>query len=262
MKANMNLIIPGALTLALVMTACSSDDDTGVTPPPPPPPPPTDKIETFSFSSNGTSREVEIYIPAEYDSTSDLPTIYLIDHCEQTDCVDDFDEVIAGVQSVTGFYALVITFKDLIDDEEINPQEYPKVRDLFNDLVTYVDANYPNNFSRTLIGRGKSGSVVLRNLFEDETPVFQNFIASDASAIVYLTDIIEDKEFTQELDNKKLHYSFTSSTDNDLNVNFINTIIDKDLTWLEFESVDYPNLTYPDAQSTVFPEGLKFLFEN
>lgn len=256
----MKLIIPGYLALALGMIACSSDDE----PQAKPPTTPTiiDRIEDFNFSSDGISWQGQIFIPVEYETNSDLPTIYLIDHCEQVDCVDEFDALLTAVRSITGFNPLIIKLKDLIDNQDITFPDYPKYRDLFNDMTTYVDANYANNHSRTLVGRGLSGNVVMRNLLEDETPVFQNFIASDVPSINYLMNLIKGKDFPLELDDKKLHYSFTSSTNQDGNVNFVNALNEKGFTWLDFESVEYPDLIYPNAPPSVFTDGLKFIFED
>ncbi len=273
MKANLKRIIPGIVTLALVMIACSSDDDA-----PPPPcdndpstviPPCTSDIldtlystETFTFTSNGISMQGKIAIPPDYETDSDIPAIYLIDHCEEIDCVDEFDDLIKGVQSVNEFKALVITLRDLIDYQDVSPNTDPDHRDLFYDLVNYVDANYSTNNSRTFVGRGKVGRFVLRTLFDYESPVFQNFIVSDISATTYFRDLLEQKDFTEDIGNKKLHYSFTSTRSKELNMEVIDAINAKGFTWLEFEYREYPELVYPNAPPIVFEDGLKFLFED
>ena len=82
--------------------------------PPPPPPADTLETETFTFLSNGTATKGKIYLPAAYDTTINLPAIYLIDFTDQhfTIAKDEFEKVVAGVQQIEGFDALVVTLEE------------------------------------------------------------------------------------------------------------------------------------------------------
>ena len=80
--------------------------------------------------------------------------------------------------------------------------------------------------------------------------------------MAYVIKIIEDEAFPQEKENKKLHYSFSSSGPPDANIKLINTINEQSYPWLEFKSLEYPNLNYENAYPIAFADGIKFIFED
>ena len=69
---------------------------------------------------------------------------------------------------------------------------------------------------------------------------------------------LKGKLFPQENESKKLHYS---NTDEDRNAAVINAMREQELPWMEFEFVNYPNMTYENGYRTAFTDGIKFIFE-
>lgn len=271
MKAKRKFIILGYLTFALAFIACSSDSedpsvvvtkeatDTVLTETI------ADRRETFIFSSNGTSIQGKIFIPSAYETDKNLPAVYLLDFKEQhfQVALDEFDRVIGAVKNIN-LNALVITFEEHMDIDFVVPRDYQEYSDIYRDMASYVDENYTGSSSRTFIARGSEASQVLMTLFleEKETSIFQNFIATDSPGIGLVNTMLENDDFPQEKDNKKLHYSFSSDSDYDISIELINTINDKAYPWLEFESAEYPNLNYENAYQTAFVDGIKFVFED
>ncbi|MBC2840402.1 hypothetical protein [Robiginitalea sp. SC105] len=267
MKLNLKLLIPGSL-LCVTLMACSSNGDdptddtiTGPTKPVIA----VDKKETFTITSDGVSWEAKIWIPSEYETNKNLPAIYLIDFKEQHHVIatDEFDKVIEGVKAVSGFNALVITLAEHLDVDFVIPKDYQEFNKVFQNIAAYVDAHYTTNTSRTFIGRGSESSMVLMALFieEQESSIFQNFIATDSPSIVYFTELLENENFPQIKDNKKLHYSLTSDSEYDLNSDFIAALNEKAYPWLEFEIVEYLNFDYENAYPKVFADGIRYIFE-
>lgn len=266
MKTKMKFLILGYLTLAFISCSCDGDspiESTATTEPTSTPTTP-DKRETFTFLSNGISIRGKISIPSEYENDKNLPAIYLIDFTEQhfKVALDEFDKVIYGALQVKGLNALVITLDEHMDIDLQLPEDFQEWSDVYKNMASYVDDHYTSNTSRTFIGRGSEGGQVLMTLFveEKETSVFQNFIATDATSIGRVKFMIEAEDFPQEKENKKLHYSFSSNGYYNENMKFINTINEQAYPWLEFRSVEYPNLTYENAYSTAFVDGLKYVF--
>lgn len=261
----MKLVVLAYLTLALI--SCSSEgEDSPIESISTTTPKSTDKVESFTFSSNGSSIRGKISIPIGYEQNNNLPAIYLIDFTEQhyQVALDEFDRVIRGVNQVEGLNALVITLAEHLDINLDIQRDFQKYYDIYKNMASYVDDHYTSNTSRTFIGRGSEAGQVLLTLFleEKETSVFQNFIATDTPSMGYLIKIIEDEAFPQEKENKKLHYSFSSSGDLDANIKLINTINEQSYPWLEFKSLEYPNLNYENAFPIAFADGIKFIFED
>ena len=101
------------LTFGVLSFSSGRDDKTGS----------TSRIETFTFSSNGTNTKGKIYLPDSYATNKDLPAIYLIDFTEQHFklATDEFEKVIDGVQQIKGFDALVVSLENIPDiDAEPN----------------------------------------------------------------------------------------------------------------------------------------------
>ena len=115
------------LLLVVFAGACVKESDDVNTYAPPPPPPETLITETFTFLSDGTATEGKIYLPDSYDTNKNLPAIYLIDFTEQhyTVAKDEFEKVVAGVQQIEGFDALVVTLKEHLDIDA-KPQVFQK----------------------------------------------------------------------------------------------------------------------------------------
>ena len=142
------------------------------------------RIETFSFSSNGTAIKGKIFLPVSYETNKNLPAIYLIDFTEQHFklATDEFEKVIDGVQKLQGFDALVVSLED-IPDIDAEPETFQDQYEVFKNMASYVDNNYSNNTTRTLIGKGSESGIVLMALFIEnpEKSVFDNFIVTDPS---------------------------------------------------------------------------------
>ena len=224
----------------------------------------TDKLETIRFVSNGKNWEAKIWIPAEYETNKDLPSIYLVDDEEQHYPVatDEFEQVIAGCKQISGLDVLVITVADL--DPNMNVvSDFQEFYDIYNDLISYVETSYTTNDSRTLIGRGSAASMVLATLFmeEQETTVFQNFIATAVPGLGYFNEIVVKGDFPQAKANKKLHFSLDGESNYELNMKFINTLNEKAYPWLEFGWSEYPDLHFTNSYPTAYADGIKFIFE-
>jgi len=265
MKTKMKLLVLAYLTLAFISYSCEGEDSP-IEPTPTTTPKPADKVETFTFSSNGSSIRGKISIPNGYEQNDDLPAIYLIDFTEQhyQVALDEFDRVIQGVNQVEGLNALVITLAEHLDVNLAIPRDFQEYYDVYKNMAAYVDDHYTSNTSRTFIGRGSEAGQVLLTLFleEKETSVFQNFIATDTPSMGYVIEIIKDEAFPQEKENKKLHYSFSSNGIRDANIRLINTINEQSYPWLEFKSLEYPDLNYENAYPRAFANGIKFIFED
>lgn len=223
------------------------------------------KIETFAFSSNGKTLKGKIFLPASYETNKNLPVIYLIDFAEQHFklATDEFERVIDGVNQIQGFDALVVSLEN-IPDIDANPETFQEQFDIFKNMASYVDSKYTNNSSRTLIGRGSESSIVLMALFHEntETPVFQNFIATDpspkyASAIIKL---IEKDSIPINRLNKKLHFSFSTTNDRAQCTKLINLIKEAQYEWLEFESIEYTDSDYENTYPIAYAAGIKYVF--
>jgi len=267
MKTKMIFLILGYLTFALALIACSSNDEDAPLEPTSTTPTPTaiaaDKRETFIFSSNGISIEGEIFIPSAYENDKNLPAIYLFDFPEQNSAVvatDEFDKVIGAVKNIQ-LNALVITLNDYKENKMTLPGEFQEYGDIFRSMTSYVDEHYTSNTSRTFIGRGNEANMVLMTLFfeEPESSVFQNFIATDALHVGDMQALLEREAIPQENESKRLHYS---NTDEARNAAVINAMREIELPWMEFEFVNYPNMTYENGYRQAFTDGIKFIFED
>lgn len=261
MKTTIKYIM-GYILLVLIIASCS-DDGEAITDPVEPVP--TAITETFTFSSNGTAINGKIFLPASYDGNKNLPAIYLIDYTEQHFSIakDEFEKVIDGVEQLQGFDALVVTLEEHPDIDS-KPYKFQEYYDVFKDMAAYVDANYTENTSRTFIGRGSEGGIVMMALFleDSETAMFDNFIATDSPASFngVIVKMIEDNDFPQDKQNKKLHFSFSTSNNYGSCTTLINTFNDADYPWLQFESHHYSSTNYEDTYPTSFAAGIKYIF--
>ncbi len=223
------------------------------------------RIETFTFSSNGTAIKGKIFLPASYETNKNLPAIYLIDFTEQHFklATDEFEMVIDGVQQIQGFDALVVTLEEHLDIDA-KPKVFQEYYDTFKNMTSYVDGKYTNNTSRTFIGRGSEAGLVLMTLFLEnpKTSVFDNFIATDSPGTFNSTivDMIEKDDFPKNKLNKKLHFSFSTSNDYDQCTKMINTINEAQYPWLQFESIEYTNSNYENTYPISFAAGIKYSF--
>jgi hypothetical protein len=231
------------------------------------PPLPTDtlKTETFTFILNGTATEGKIYLPDSYETNKSLPAIYLIDFTEQHFAVakDEFEKVVAGVQQIEGFDALVVTLEEHLDIDA-KPEAFQEYYKMFKNMTSYVDRNYTNNTSRTFIGRGSEAGIVLMTLFleESESSVFTNFIATDSPSDFNSTivDMIENADFPKNKLNKKLHFSFSKTNNREECTKMINTINGARYPWLQFASIEYHNSNYENTYPASFATGIKYIF--
>ena len=260
MKSMIRFII---LSLGLVLFSLSSDGEVktepinGAS---------SARIDTFEFLVNGSSTKGKIYLPATYETNKNLPAIYLIDFTEQQFKIatDEFEKVIAGVESIQGFDALVVTLDDHLDVDS-KPGEFQKYYEIFRNITLYVDANYTHNTSRTFIGKGSEGGIVLMTLFLEspESSVFENFIVSDSPGSFNPTvmQMIEKDDFPKIKQNKKLHLSFSTSNNRDECIRLINMINEAQYTWLQFESLEYANSDYENTYPDSFAAGIKYIFD-
>lgn len=223
---------------------------------------PSVKIDTFTFSSNGITIKGKVYLPASYDSSKNLPAIFLIDYSEQHFklATNEFEKVIDGVRQIEGFDALVVTLEN-IPDIDAKPESFRENYEVYNNLAFYVDRKYTSNSTRTFIGKGSESGIVLMALFleNSEFSVFDNYIATDPSGL-YATAIIamiENKNFPQNKSDKKLHFSFSTSNDHAKCTKLINLINDAQYPWLQFESIEYTNSNYENTYPISFAAGVK-----
>jgi len=224
------------------------------------------RIETFTFSSNGTTTKGKIFLPASYETNKNLPAIYLIDFTEQHFklATDEFEKVIDGVQKIQGFDALVVSLEN-IPDIDAEPETFQDQYEVFKNMALYVDNNYTANSSRTFIGKGSESGIVLMALFLEnpENSVFDNFIVTDpspkyASAII---NLIEEDNIPKNQSNKKLHYSFSTSNDRAKCIKLINLIKDANYQWLQVESIEYTKSNYENTYPISYAEGIKYVFK-
>lgn len=223
------------------------------------------RIETFTFSSNGINTKGEIYLPDSFETNKDLPAIYLIDFTEQHFklATDEFERVIAGVEQIDGFDALVVSLEN-IPDIDAEPETFQDQYEVYKNMASFVDAKYTNNSIRTFIGKGSEGGLVLMALFVEnqETTVFENFIVTDpspkyASAII---ELIEKNNISENQSNKKLHYSFSTSNDRAKCIKLINLIKDANYPWLQVESIEYTKSNYENTYPISYAAGIKYVF--
>ncbi len=257
------------IVLLIIMVCCSNDEelaiwelviDTPVTNTFVMP-----KSETFIFSSNGIDIKGKIYLPNSYETNKDLPAIYLLDFREQhfNVATDETEQVIKAVQKISGLDALVITL-DAHLDIDAQPNTFEAHYEVFKNMTKYVDANYTDNTSRTFIARGsEAGIVLLALLSEDQaSPVFNNFISTDSPSSFNdaVMDLIEGSNVPEYLEDKKLHFSFSTSNNRSNCLELINSFEEAKYSWLKFESVEYTS-TFETTYPTSFAKGLKFVFE-
>ncbi len=223
------------------------------------------RIETFTFSTNGTNSKGKIFIPASYETNKNLPAIFLIDYTEQHFklATDEFEKVIDGVLQIDGFDALVVTLEN-IPDIDAEPETFKNHYEVYKDMTSYVDSNYTNNSSRTFIGKGSESGIVLMALFFEgsEKSVFDNYIVTDpspqyASAIIKL---IEKDNIPKTRLNKKLHFSFSTSNDRAKCTKLINLIKEAQYQWLQFESIEYTDSDYENTYPISYAAGIKYVF--
>jgi len=132
-------------------------------------------------------------------------------------------------------------------------------------MSSYVDSKYTNNTSRTFIGKGSEGGIVLMTLFleSSESSVFENFIVTDSpgSFNPVVMQMIEKDDFPKNKQRKKLHFSFSTSNNHDQCTRLINMINEAQYPWLQFESIEYTNSNYENTYPTSFAAGIKYVFD-
>lgn len=225
------------------------------------------RIESFTFSNNGTSTKGKIFLPASYDTAKNLPAIFLIDFTEQHFklATDEFEKVIDGVEQLEGFDALVVSLEN-IPDFDAEPESYQEHYQIYKNMASYVSSKYTNNPSRTFIGKGSEGGVVLMALYLEDgnASLFDNFVVTDPSPL-YADAIIEmigNNNFPQDKSNKKLHFSFSTSNDRTRCTKLIDLINKAQYPWLKFRSKEYTQSNYENTYPFAFAAGLKYVFEN
>lgn len=231
----MSVLASGVLALSVAGAAPTVPDSPEATP--------SSRIETFTFSANGTEVRGKIFLPDAYEGNRDLPAVFLIDYTEQhfKMATDEFEKVIEGVRQVQGLDALVVTL-DGIPDVDAEPEMFQEHYELFRSMTAYVDGRYTNNPSRTFVGKGSESGVVLMALLleEAETPVFDNFIATDPSSMYSsaIIEMLENETFPTNKVSKKLHFSFSTSNDRAVCTRLIDLIVKAQYPWLTFEATE------------------------
>ncbi len=227
------------------------------------------KIDTFTFSSDGTDINGKIYLPASFGKDQNSYAIYLIDFTEQHFKVakDEFEKVISATEQIQDFDAVVVTLEEHLDvDLYASNRDFQKYYKIFNAMASYVDTNYTNNTSRTFIGRGSGAGLVLMTLFLEDsaTSVFDNFIATDSPSSFnnYIITILSGDNLPRNKLNKKFHYSFSTSNNRKSCLNLIQTIDQAKYPWLQFESLEYTDNDYENTYPAAFTEGLKYIFND
>jgi hypothetical protein len=223
-------------------------------------------IETFTYLSSGKTTTGKIYLPAAYQTNNSLPAIYLIDFTEQHFklATDEYEKVIDGVEQIKGFDALVVTL-DNIPDIDAEPSSFKEHYQVYKSMAAHVDSTYTNNPSRTFIGKGSEGGLVLMALFREnlETPVFDKFIVTDPSPKYSsaVADLLKTEKFPQNIPNKKLHFSFSTSNDRVKCKAIISLLHDAQYPWLQFESIEYMNSDYENTYPISYAAGIKYVFQ-
>ncbi len=227
------------------------------------------KIDTFTFSSDGTEINGKIYLPASFSKDKSPHSIYLIDFTEQhfKEATDEFEKVISATREIQDFDAVVVTLEERLDvSVGASNRDFQKYYNIFKDMASYVDTNYTNNNSRTIIGRGSEAGLVLMTLFLEDSlnSVFDNFIATDSPSSFnnYIITILSGDNLPKNKQNKKLHFSFSKSNNRKSCLNLILTIDQAKYPWLQFESLEYVESNYENTYPEAFAEGLKYMFND
>ncbi len=226
---------------------------------------PTSIIESFTFLNNGTPTKGKIFLPSSYNINKELPAIYLIDFTEQHFklATDEFEKVIAAVEHLEGIDALVVSLEG-IPDIDAEPRSFKEHYQLYTNMVAYVDKTYTNSSSRTFIGKGSEGGLVLMALFVEssQSAMFDNFVVTDPSPLYTLEiiNLIEEGDIPEKKVDKKLHFSFSTSNDRTKCTKLIDLIKEARYPWLQFKSKEYTDSNYENTYPRSFAEGLEYIF--
>lgn len=224
------------------------------------------RIDTFIFMANGKALKAKVFLPAAYADNKDLPAIFLIDYTEQHFKLakDEFEKVIEGVQQIKGFDALVVSLAN-IPDIDAEPETFKASYEVYKNMSVHVNNTYTTNITRTFIGKGSEGGMVLMALFMEDPahPVFTHFIATDPSGLYTsaLIEKIESNNFPQNKRKLKLHFSFSTSNDRVKCMKFIEALHAANYPWLQLQTKEYTTSNYENTYPVSFAEGLKYIFE-
>jgi len=223
-------------------------------------------METFTFSSGGNILTGRVYLPESYAANKDVPVVYLIDFTEQHFKIahDEFEKVVEGVRQLQGHDAMVVSLAN-IPDIDAKPEAFQDQYGMYKDMAHHIDNHYPNNSSRTFIGKGSESGLVLMSLFVEtkEESLFEHFIATDPSPqyVDAIAHVINRNDFPSEKDNKKLHFSFSTSNDRSRCRMLIDLIETAQYPWLQFEAFEYTKSDYENTYPHAYASGLRFVFE-
>ena len=226
---------------------------------------PSSRIESFTFLSKGENIKGKIYLPASFRNNANLPAIFLIDYTEQHFklATDEFEQVIAGVQQLPDFDALVVSLEN-IPDIDAEPKTFQDNYEVFKSMALHVHDKYTQNTSRTFIGKGSEGGLVLMALFVDpaQTTMFDNFIVTDPSPLYAqeIINLIEEDSIQKIKQNLKLHFSFSTSNDRSKCTELINLIKKAQFPWLQFESIEYTDSNYENTYPISYAAGINYIF--
>ena len=72
--------------------------------------------------------------------------------------------------------------------------------------------------------------------------------------------MIEKDDFPKSKQNKRLHFSFSTSNNYDECITLINMIKEAEYPWLQFVSLEYTNSNYENTYPASFAAGIKYVF--
>lgn len=160
---------------------------------------------------------------------------------------------------------MVVSLESILDLNAI-PDNFEEHYKIYKDLVKYIDGRYTENTSRTFIGKGSEGGVVIMALLQEDekNQIFDNYIATDPSPKYtdIISTIIINNSFPKNKTQKRLHFSFTTSNDFKKCTKLISLFKEANYKWLNFESVYYKDNTYENAYPIAFSDGIKFIYSN
>lgn len=211
--------------------------------------------------------EGQIYLPDSYSRSNNHPAIFLIDFVDThfANVTDEYPTLIEAAKQIPGLNAVVVSLKEHLNIDA-KPSDIQTYYDLFKDLAAYVEANYTSNTTRTFVGRGSEGGLVMAWMFLDDpaTSLFDNFIATDSPSSFnsHIVGIINSRPFPPDVGGKRLHFSFSASNNRSSCIGLINAINDADFSWLQFASEDRFDDRYETLYQKTFLAGLNFVYDN
>lgn len=231
-----------------------------------------DNIENFTLTLNGANIQCQVFVPTSYkNGNTNIPVIYLLDTEEGSTVplTDEFEKVLEAVNAIN-LQALVVSSNTYLPGAlEYSQHKYEEKYNFIKDMVSYIDSNYENdNNKRTLIGRGAAAGHIIEALFkvEVENTLFKNFVATDPHHLQINRIIIpiENDEIPEGKPDSKFYFSISGSYSNNYELisGFINTIENRNYSWLTFVFAEQLNSTTYTNYPTAYNEGIAYIFND